>query len=104
MGGGGPFESCVRPPPLPQGDVSQMPVSRRTPGLFRVAGLEPGAWSLEPGAWGLGPGVWGRVWEKWSRTGSVYVTDAIKNIYKSGVFRLWDSLREQAKEGEREGG
>lgn len=34
-----------------------------------------------------------RVWEKSSNrpvAESVYVTDAIKNIYKSGVFRLRD--------------
>lgn len=34
-----------------------------------------------------------RVWEKLSNgpvAESVYVTDAIKNIYKSGVFRLRD--------------
>lgn len=35
-----------------------------------------------------------RVWEKSSNrpvAESVYVTDAIKNIYKSGVFRLRDA-------------
>ena len=77
-------------------------------GWGRVWGLGPGQ-SVGPGA-GAGAGAecgaWGRgrVWEKSSRAGSVYVTDAIKNIYKSGVFRLWDSLREQAKEGGRNGG
>lgn len=37
-----------------------------------------------------------RVWEKSSNgpvAESVYVTDAIKNIYKSGVFRLRDAGR-----------
>lgn len=59
-------------------------------GMTSASPLSPGCCCLKNRVVGLSP----RVWEKSSDgpvAESVYVTRAIKNIYKSGVFRLHDA-------------